>query len=149
VTAKTLNSHGDEVGYLLKKLSAAFRRQLDERLRHRKLDVSMSHMATLFAVQDEPGLAGAQLARRLMFSPQAMNNALRLLESEGLITRQRHPENRRIDCWSVTGAGEKRLRRARKVAAPVLETLTNALSMAERRELKRLLGLCIAALEPR
>lgn len=136
-----------DVGHLLKRLSAAFRRQLDERLRHRELDLSMAHMGALFTLQDEPGLAGAQLARRAMISAQAMNGVLRRLEHDGLISRQQHPENRHTDCWDLTPAGRRRLARARQVARPMLQKMLSGLSAVERREFRRLLTRCIESLE--
>jgi DNA-binding MarR family transcriptional regulator len=138
---------GGDIGYLLKQLNSAFRRRLDERLRHRELDLSMAHMAALFTLQDEPGLAGAQLARRTMTSAQSMNSVLRRLERDGLIGRQQHPENRHTDCWNLTAAGSQRLTRAHRVVKPVLQEMLAALSAAERAELQRLLARCVNALE--
>lgn len=136
-----------DIGYLLKQLNSAFRRRFDERLRNRAMDLSMAHMAALFALQDEPGLAGAQLARRTMISAQAMNGVLRRLEDDGLISRQQHPENRHTDCWTLTAAGSRRLAQARRVARPVLQKMLSGLSAAERREFRRLLARCIDSLE--
>jgi len=136
-----------DVGYLLKQLMSALRRRMDERLRNRELDLSMAHMAALFALQEEPGLAGARLARRTMISAQAMNGVLRRLEADGLISRSRHPENRHTDCWRLSSAGTRRLARARRAAEPVLQGMQSGLSPHERVELQRLLGCCISALE--
>lgn len=136
-----------EVGYLLKQLMSALRRRMDERLRHRELDLSMAHMAALFALQEEPGIAGAQLARRTMISAQAMNGVLRRLEADGLISRSRHPENRHTDCWRLSLAGTRRLARARLAAEPVLQGMQSGLNPHERVELQRLLGRCISSLE--
>ncbi len=136
-----------DVGYLLKQLGSVFRRQLDERLRLGATDLSLAHMAALFTLQDEPGLAGAQLARRRMVSAQAMNGVLRRLERDGLISRQRHPQNRHTDCWDLTAAGRRRLTRARSVARPVLQKMLAGLSGAQRREFRRLLSRCIESLE--
>jgi DNA-binding MarR family transcriptional regulator len=125
--------HGSDIGYLLKQLNSAFRRRLDERLRHRELDLSMAHMAALFTLQDEPGLAGAQLARRTMISAQAMNSVLRRLERDGLIGREQHPDNRHTDSWNLTGAGRQRL-------APGAVTLRQCIGTgrrADRRETRR------------
>lgn len=136
-----------DVGYLLKQLMSALRRRMDERLRNRELDLSMAHMAALFTLQDEPGLAGAQLARRTMISAQAMNGVLRRLEREGLIGRSQHPENRHTDSWRLTPDGTRRLGRARRVAQPVMQQMLAGLNARERSELRRLLGRCIGALE--
>ena len=88
----------DHPGYLLKRLSAAFRRRMDERLRGRKSLLSMAQMAVLFVLADEPGASGAQLARRLMISAQAISNVLRRLEHDGFILQAAHPDNRRSRC---------------------------------------------------
>jgi DNA-binding MarR family transcriptional regulator len=136
-----------DIGYLLKQLNSAFRRRLDERLRDRELDLSMAHMAALFTLQDEPGLAGAQLARRTMISAQAMNGVLRRLEKDSLISRQQHPENRHTDSWTLTTAGSRRLLQARRVTRPLLQKMLAALSAAEQREFRRLLARCIESLE--
>lgn len=136
-----------DVGYLLKQLMSALRRRMDERLRNEELDLSMAHMAALFTLQDEPGLAGAQLARRTMISAQAMNGVLRRLESDGLIGRSQHPENRHTDSWRLTTDGTRRLARARRVARPVMQRMTSGLSARERNEFRRLLERCIEALE--
>ncbi len=145
VTRGSQLPHADNMGYLLKQLSAAFRRHMDKDLR--ELDLSMAHTGALFTLLEEPGLAGAQLARRIMISPQAMNGVLRRLEREGLIARQHHPDNRRTDCWTVTKAGSSRLMRARKIADNVLGRMLAGLNPDEQVVLRKLLGRCIGALE--
>ena len=140
-------SRGADIAYLLKQLSAAFRRRLDERLRRQELGLSMAHLAALGALRDEPGLAGAQVARRTMVSAQAMTGILRKLEREALIDRRQQPENRRSDSWRLTPSGRRRLARARRAAEPVMRKMFAGLSDAEHREFKRLLMRCVAALE--
>ena len=138
---------GDDIGYLLKQLGAAFRRHIDNDLRHCELDLSMAHMAALFTLLEEPGLAGAQLARRTMISPQAMNGVLRRLERDGQIVRHQHPDNRRTDCWNLTRAGSSRLARARKIGDKVLGRMLTGISVNEQATLRQLIGRCIGALE--
>jgi DNA-binding MarR family transcriptional regulator len=120
---------------------------MDNELRDRELDLSMAHMAALFTLLEEPGLAGAQLARRIMISPQAMNGVLRRLEREALIVRHHHPDNRRADCWNLTKAGSSRLARARKIGDKVLGRMLAGFSTVEQTTLRQLIGRCIAALE--
>jgi DNA-binding MarR family transcriptional regulator len=139
-------ARGDNIGYLLKQLGAAFRRHMDNELRRRDLALSMAHMAVLFALLEVPDQAGAQLARRMMISPQAMNGVLWRLEREQLIVRHQHPGNRRTDCWNLTHAGSRRLARARKIGDKVLGRMLAGFSAAERATLRQLIGRCIAAL---
>jgi DNA-binding MarR family transcriptional regulator len=137
----------DHPGYLLKRLSAAFRRRMDERLRGRKSLLSMAQMAVLFVLADEPGASGAQLARRTMISAQAISNVLRRLEHDGFILQAAHPENRRSRCWQLTAKGRNELLRAQRAAEPVLQRMVSGLAAAERRQFLTLLERCIVALE--
>jgi DNA-binding MarR family transcriptional regulator len=138
---------GPGLGYLLKQLGTAFRRQVDNDLRHVELGLSMAHVAALFTLLEEPGLVGAQLARRIMISPQAINGVLHRLAAEGLIVRHPHPENRRSDCWTLTQAGHERLEQAREVGDAVSKRMLTGLSAAEQKTLRLLIGRCIAALD--
>jgi DNA-binding MarR family transcriptional regulator len=140
-------AHADNIGYLLKQLGSAIRRHIDNDLRHRELGLSMAHMAALFTLLEEPGLAGARLARRIMISPQAMNGVLRRLERDGLIARHQHPDNRRTDCWNLTKAGHSKLARARKIGDAALARMLAGFSTAEQKTLRQLIARCITALE--
>src|SRR5258706_829030 len=144
--ARVAATHGDNIGYLLKQLGAAFRRHMDNELRQRDLALSMAHRAVLFALLEEPDQAGAQLAGCIMISPQAMTGVLWRLEREQLIVRHQHPGNRRTDCWNLTHAGTRRLARARKIGDRVLGRMLAGFSAAEQATLRKLIGRCIAAL---
>lgn len=137
----------DEVGYQFKRLGAALRQQLDDVLRREGVDLSVAHMAALFALEDEPGATGVTLARHAMISAQAMNTVLRRLERDGYIRRTLQPHNRRADCWNVTTAGERQLVRARAAGKPVFQRMLASLTSSEQSELQRLLARCVAALE--
>jgi DNA-binding MarR family transcriptional regulator len=134
-------------GYLLRRLSCAFRRSMDERLRKRHLPLSMAQMAALFALSEEPGATGAQLARRTLISAQAISTALRRLERDGFIGRAAHAESRRSECWMPTRKGRNALLRAQRAAAPVFARMLHGLSPAERRQFSAILQSCIASLE--
>ena len=98
----------EQIGYLLKRLMHQFRHLVDERLR-RSPDVSFAHLVTLDQLQQEPGIAGAQLARRLLVTAQTMTGLLRRLEKEGSVERRPDPHNRRADRWYLLPAGQERL----------------------------------------
>ena len=74
----------EQVGYLLKRLMHQFRHQVEDRLR-RGCDMSLAHLVTLDQLQQEPGIAGARLARRLLVTAQTMTGLLRCARREGLI----------------------------------------------------------------
>lgn len=135
------------VGFLLKSLHHSLRQSMDEALRARGVALSFAHFATLFGLQFEPGIPGAELARRVMVSAQTMNAILRRLEADGLIARRPHPESRRADSWSLTDSGEAELARARVIGDGVFSQMLSALAPAEIADFQAYLGRCIAALE--
>ena len=94
----------EQIGYLLKRLMHQFRHLVDERLR-RNSDVSFAHLVTLDQLQQDPGIAGAQLARHLLVTAQTMTGLLRRLEKEGSVERRPDPHNRRADRWYLLPAG--------------------------------------------
>src|ERR1700734_763996 len=75
--------------------------------------VTTSQIGVLRQLADEPGLSGAELARRLLISPQGVQLALTALERRGLVERKQDPQHGRILQAYLTGEG-------RNVAATVV-----------------------------
>jgi DNA-binding MarR family transcriptional regulator len=136
----------EQIGYLLKRLMHQFRHQVDERLR-RNSDVSFAHLVTLDQMQQEPGIAGARLARRLLVTAQTMTGLLRRLEQDGAIERRPDPLNRRADRWYLLPAGVERLNTARSAGAPVMTQMLSLLKQKEIAELRGYLERCVNGLE--
>ncbi|GAA4541810.1 MarR family winged helix-turn-helix transcriptional regulator [Mycobacterium paraffinicum] len=102
--------------------------------------VSTAQIGVLRQLANEPGLSGAELARRLLISPQGVQLALTALERRGLVERKRDPQHGRILQAYLTGEG-------RKVAATVVnnaiaahEEVFGVLSEQEQQTLRELLG---------
>jgi len=136
----------EQIGYLLKRLMHQFRHLVDERLR-RSSDVSFAHLVTLDQLQQEPGIAGAQLARRLLVTAQTMTGLLRRLEKEGSVERRPDPHNRRADRWYLLPAGHERLNGARMSGAPVMTQMLSLLTAKEVAEMRDYLERCVEGLE--
>lgn len=136
----------EQIGYLLKRLMHQFRHLVDERLR-RSSDVSFAHLVTLDQLQQEPGIAGAQLARRLLVTAQTMTGLLRRLEKEGSVERRPDPHNRRADRWFLLPDGQERLNAARSSGSPVMTQMLSLLSAKEVGELRNYLERCVDGLE--
>ncbi len=58
--------------------------------------VSTAQIGMLRQLATEPGLSGADLARRLLISPQGVQLALKELERRGLVERKQDPQHGRI-----------------------------------------------------
>jgi MarR family transcriptional regulator for hemolysin len=136
----------EQIGYLLKRLMHQFRHQVEERLR-RSSDISFAHLVVLDQLQQEPGIAGARLARRLLVTAQTMTGLLRRLEADGAIERRPDPHNRRADRWYVLPAGIERLNAARCAGSPVMTRMLSRLSQKEVTELRGYLERCVEGLE--
>lgn len=136
----------EQIGYLLKRLMHQFRHQVEEQLR-RSTDVSFAHLVVLDQLEQEPGIPGARLAKRLLVTAQTMTGLLRRLEAEGAIERRPDPHNRRADRWFLLPVGRERLHSARCAGGPVMTQMLSQLSAREVVELRGFLERCVAGLE--
>lgn len=134
------------VGFLLRSLHMSLRQAIDAALRQEGVELSFAHFAALFSLRFEPGMTGAQIARRALVSAQTMNSALRRLERERLVQRRPHPESRRADSWQLTDEGLRELERARRIGDTVFARMLGALTEAEVTRLQAYLSRCIVAL---
>src|SRR6201992_3845497 len=67
--------------------------------------VSTAQIGVLRQLSNEPGLSGAELARRLLISPQGVQLALTALERRGLVERKQDPQHKRILQAYLTSEG--------------------------------------------
>lgn len=136
----------EQIGFLLKRLMHVFRHALEARLR-RSANLSFAHLVTLDQISEEPGIVGAQLARRLLVTAQTMTDLLKRLEREGSIERRADPNNRRADRWYIRDEGQQRLRSARSAGGPVMTQMLSLLSATEIGTLRDYLERCVEGLE--
>jgi DNA-binding MarR family transcriptional regulator len=139
--------HQHEEGYLIKELQQLLRTQIEARIRAKGLWLSFPHSVVLMTLQEEPGLSGAQLARRNSVTAQTMNGLLMPLESKGLIERRANPENARtLQCFLKPKGGEL-LAQGMHEARAVFGQMLGKLSERERTEFRNILQRCISALQ--
>jgi DNA-binding MarR family transcriptional regulator len=131
------NASRENVGYLLAKASQRWNELLYERF-HREgfKEVRPSYGSIILPLFEEDGLRMGELAERARLSKQTMTTMIRLVERDGLVQRQRDPEDRRAFRIYLTA----RARSFRPVAESVLheldELLEKRLSQAEFSRLK-------------
>ena len=58
--------------------------------------VTTAQIGVLRQLTNQPGLSGAELARRLLITPQGVQLALTALEKRGLVERKQDPQHGRI-----------------------------------------------------
>ncbi len=134
-------------GYLIKELQHLLRTRIEARIRAKGLWLSFPHSAVLMTLNAEPGLSGAQLARRNSVTAQTMNGLLLPLESKGLIERRSDPENARVLKCYLKPKGTQILQQGMHEAATVFGQMLGQLSNREREQFRNILHRCIAALQ--
>jgi DNA-binding MarR family transcriptional regulator len=102
--------------------------------------VSTAQIGVLRQLANEPGLSGAELARRLLISPQGVQLALTALERRGLVERKQDPQHRRILQAYLTGEGRNVAETVVNDAIAAHEEVFGVLDAAEQRTLRALLG---------
>lgn len=95
----------DHVLWLLKRAFHAGHREVNDAVR--AYGVTPTQLGALNRLLQEPGLSGADLARRLLVTPQAAQLALAALEERGLIERRPDAHHGRIVRTYLTRSGRK------------------------------------------
>ena len=136
---------GGRVGYELKRAQHALRVEMDGALR--RVGLTTPQYAALAVLEGEPGLSGAELARRCFVTPQTMNGILVNLENAGMVKRGPHPEHGRVLRAYLTGEGEAMVSRAHAPIEAIGERMLAGLEEDERGRLLCALHDCAEALE--
>jgi len=136
-----------DVGLLFRTVNFNFREQVDRALRDGGVELGFGEISALGIVRERPGINGAELARRGMVSPQAMNAVLRELASTGYLERRAHPGSLRADAWHLTERGAGILDRARSLFGAVMSRMLSSLSLREQQQFERYLRVCAGSLE--
>jgi DNA-binding MarR family transcriptional regulator len=102
--------------------------------------VSTAQIGVLRQLSNEPGLSGAELARRLLISPQGVQLALTALEKRGLVHRKKDPQHGRILQAFLTDRGREVAAAVVKDAIAAHDKVFGVLTSAEQRTLRELLG---------
>ena len=144
ITAARPRSTTDRPGYLLKRAQAALHAALAGALRDH--GATLSQYALLAALDEEPGLSNAELARRAFVTPQTMNQVLRELEQRHWVVRHPHPGHGRILQAGLTDDGRSTLRACHRAAGAVEEQMLAGLGPAGHQQLAAGLRSCIEAL---
>lgn len=134
------------IGWLFREINVQFRESIEDALDRQKVDLGFGQVSALSILSANPGINGAQLARRNMVTPQAMTGILRQLAEKGLVERQAHPESQRADSWHVTAEGEQALRRGRSAFAEVTSRMLEGLARPDVPRLESYLRECADSL---
>ena len=107
----------ESLGTLLKRAQHALDLALDHELQ--ALDLTPAQYTALAAIDSDPKLSNAELARQCHVTAQTMHRVVALLERDGMVARKAHPTHGRIQELSVTRKGRGSLAKARKIVDKV------------------------------
>jgi DNA-binding MarR family transcriptional regulator len=127
----------DRVVWALRRTEVAVQGLKEQQLR--TLGMAVAHYQVLVLVHSEPGLTGAELARRLNVTPQAVASLVARLESRGQVERHAHPRHRHVQELHLTDTGREALRAADTVITQIERKVTTTLGPDDAAQLKRLL----------
>jgi DNA-binding MarR family transcriptional regulator len=105
------------VGYLLHRAQRAYRLAVDRALLRVRL--TYPQFAALAIVYLQPGISGAELARRAGVTAQTMNGVAAHLEAAGMIAHSPHPVHGRILTHRLTPKGEQTIEGCRDLVEQV------------------------------
>jgi DNA-binding MarR family transcriptional regulator len=125
------------LGFLMYQLMAALRPLVNAELR--PLGIGLAEFVCMRNISMWPDQSNAELARRANVTPQAMSLVLRALEDRGLIARPAAVSSGRSLPARLTRKGATLLKRAEKAVQVADARLLEAVTPAERDELKRIL----------
>ncbi|MFH8933084.1 MarR family winged helix-turn-helix transcriptional regulator [Streptomyces griseosporeus] len=94
--------------------------------------MKMWHHVVLSAVRDLAPVAQAELGRSIGLDPKDLVGVLNDLQTSGLVVRRPDPADRRKNAVSLTGEGERMLRRCEEAAREANEALLAPLTATER-----------------
>ena len=133
------------LGYMLKRAQHALRMSMDELLE--PIGLTVPQYNVLSAVQIQPGISNAALARGAFVTAQSMQGIVANLERIGLLRRTPHPAHGRIRQSELTEKGSAVLAKAHKLLIGVEEAMTSGLKKEEIDALRSLLHRCAENLQ--
>lgn len=122
---------GDHAVWLLKRAFHSAYKAVNDAIR--EYNVTPTQIGALNRLIREPGMSGAELARRLLVTPQAAQLALSALEARGFVEKTPDPNHGRIVRATVTKEGRRVIRACMKKALVAEEELLSVLNEDERR----------------
>jgi DNA-binding MarR family transcriptional regulator len=128
------------LGYALKRAQHALRMRMDAALR--PLGLTTPQYAALSAIEQQPGISSAALARAVFVTAQTMQGILANLAREGLLERAPDPDHGRRLRTELTARGRATLKRAHAAVAGVEAAMTDVVGDAEADRLAALLTRC-------
>src|SRR6185312_9395475 len=135
--AHTMTAVEQRLGHKVKSLEQELSGAKDAVLR--PMGVTVPQYTALLVINDEPGISGAELARRCLVTPQTMTTVLGNLTLKGYIERRSVPGQGRAMETTITAAGKRMLAKADKEVMEVENELAGTMAAKDQATFAKLL----------
>ena len=135
--AHTMTAVEQRLGHKVKSLEQELSGAKDAKLR--PMGVTVPQYTALLVINDEPGISGAELARRCLVTPQTMTTVLGNLTLKGYIERRSVPGQGRAMETTITAAGKRMLAKADKEVMEVENELAGTMAAKDQATFAKLL----------
>lgn len=133
------------IAYAVGRLDRALRRRMNGVTTRHGLTVAQYTALSVLSARGRQ--SNAQLARRSLVSPQAMNEIIEAMVGKRMVLRRADPTHGRIVQIGLTAKGEAALAKCDAAVQELEGQMLAGLTEGQRRQLKGLLRSCIVALE--
>jgi DNA-binding MarR family transcriptional regulator len=135
--AHTMTAVEQRLGHKVKSLEQELSGAKDAVLR--PMGVTVPQYTALLVINDEPGISGAELARRCLVTPQTMTTVLGNLTLKGYIERRSVPGQGRAMETTITTSGKRMLAKADKEVLAVEDQLAKSMAAKDQATFAKLL----------
>jgi DNA-binding MarR family transcriptional regulator len=133
------------VAYSVGRLERALRQRIGKATAQHGLTVAQ--YTALSVLQTRGRLSNAEMARRALVSPQAMNEIIEAMAAKRLVARRPDPQHGRIMQIGLTARGEAVLAKCDEAVRRLEGEMLAGLNETQRRQFQGLLRSCIVTLE--
>jgi MarR family transcriptional regulator, organic hydroperoxide resistance regulator len=126
-------------------LGLAFKRTVT--IVERETGVSARQWFALSMLGEEDGISQGDMCQRFGLDPSRLTRVAQALEREGMIRRERDPEDNRVVRMYLTGEGREKLRHLPGLGEELGRRIHGVLSDEETKELRRMLTLLAGAMK--
>jgi DNA-binding MarR family transcriptional regulator len=117
------------IAYLIGRIDRALKRQFHQLLA--PLGLTLGQYTALSIFHSSGKLSNAKLAERIMVSPQAANELVKVMDENGWIVRRPDPQHGRIINISLTAEGKRLLKLCNKATANLEDRMLSHLTPDE------------------
>src|SRR5690349_2571718 len=115
----------DRVIWALRQAEQTMQTLKEQRLR--PLGMAPAHYSLLISIHTQPGITGAELARRLHVTPQSVASLVARLADKDQLERRTHPLHRHVNELYLTDTGRQALQASDAVIAAIEHHITTRL----------------------